>query len=1191
MSGPVAGGHVDELMGRCLVRLAAPGASGGTGFFVAPGTILTCAHVVAGAPSGSVKVDLGTRTVAGIVAAVHPSAGGDGMYPYPDLAVVTVEGVIEHGVVVLDEGLPLLDDRLHALGFSSTLDGRSGAEPATYTFDGLHPVDSGMLLKLGAGAQASSGMSGAPLLNLRTGLVCGIVKTTRDNEHPYGGWAVPVGALRAYEPELLSVSAGAHKRDPVWAAAFAEAVRVDPAPAGPHALPPSLEALLGSTPALRQACAMLVEAHQDRLGPGGERDFRDRLYRLLALAFAHAASDGQAAMGGRDATLLIRACAHVVWCEVMPAAELARLVAADAPLQRLWYRHIDRTRRVTGRTWERVSGLPGGDLPDPRALSRLTGDLGPAEQATVSLFLETELPEVAAAAARHPGVAGSSESATGHPGLGVVPESAEPFPGCDALAGLIVTTLAEPLRVFVARCVERFEGVRTVAGARPLFVGVLLRTALAARRLLDTGQDGGLTPVSSPTTPDHRLRRLQQLVVDVQPESEVDGEMLRLVVAPDSPATVQTMLGEIDMLREVVDHGTATLAQYHVAGREAGLRLRHPRIRSSVDDPAHYVRSHQFGFEPAPGRITLNIANVLPLLVRPLYGDRPDVGVRELVQNALDAVWARRGLAEPGSPEASCGGVRVTVTGRGEPPASSPVPAAPAHWTHWLEVHDDGVGMTTDVVREHFLTVGGSYDPAEEVRLRAGGQPGAPLRIGRFGVGVLAGFLLGAEIQVVTRHVAAEEAVHFVMREDTELVELYRCAAPVGTTVRVQLTPEVYDRLLREPAQWDWYHRLDPPVTRTVVRDGTVTTLASTDPQLDPTDDLVWRRLEVTGYGEIYWTPSERSYLGRIYINGIRVATPHRNFDRDLMEPVSGLKQPVISIADYAGTCALSLTRDRFLEYPQPVLDAVRRDALRDQVAWYAAFAATGTDQLVEWESPLWECGMYHPGQGDGVVDGVPFVVSGSHVAPLVPKLLTGAGFKEVYFLLLSGSIRTRGEPDSSDRRAYRVADLARLAGALGAPVGMLKVDMFGGFGYNPLAAGVSETFRFGSWSTAGSSLTQLVTVPRGEPYAVMHPEGLVGRDDGWMQLSPRGRSDTDDLPDLLTSVDRDLVNGLGGYGVLRVVPTDKPSRPQETAEFVQVWQEFGLPAALPFGFDVDAWTAPAADELRLRINRTRRPA
>ncbi|WP_091094768.1 trypsin-like peptidase domain-containing protein [Micromonospora citrea] len=1193
MSGPVAGGHVDELLGRCLVRLGAPGASGGTGFFVAPGTILTCAHAVAGASGGSVEVDLGTRTVAGVVAGVHPPTGGIGMYPYPDLAVVTVDETCGHGIVVLDEGLPLLDDRLHAVGFSSTLGGRSGAEPATYTFDGLHPTDDGMLLKLGAGAHASAGMSGAPLLNLRTGRVCGIVKTTRDNEHPYGGWAVPVRALRAYEPELLVTSAGFHERDRAWAAAFTEAVGVDPAPAGPHALPPGLEALLGPTPALRQACVALIAAYQDRLGADGGRQFRDRLHRLLALAVAHAAPEALGTLGGRDAALLTRAGAHVASCEAMPAVDLARLVAADAVLRRLWYRHVDRTRRLTARTWERVSGLPGGNLPDPRALGRLTSDLGPAEQAAVSLFLETELSEVAAAAFRHP--AGGSGDATGQGRLGAASNGAEPFAGCDALAGLVVTTLAEPLRVLVARCVERFEGVRAVAGTRPLYVGVLLRTALTARRLLDAGPDGDLTPVSSPNTPDHRLRRLQQLVVDVQPESEIDGETLRLVVTPDSPSTVQTMLGEIDRLREVVDHGTATLAQYHVAGREAGLRLRHPRIRSSVDDPAHYVRSHRFDFESTPGQITLNVANVLPLLVRPLYGDRPEVGVRELLQNALDAVWARRGLAEPGTAEASSGEVRIAVSdgsgARGPvPPAPGSTPAAPAHWTHWLEVRDDGVGMTTDVVREHFLSVGGSYDPAEDARLRAGGRPGAPLRIGRFGVGVLAGFLLGAEIQVITRHVAAEEAVHFVMREDTELVELYRCAAPVGTTVRVQLTPARYDRLLREPGGWDWYHFLDPPATRTVVREGAATALASSGPPLDPSDDLVWRRLEVTGYGEVFWTPSEESYRGRIYVNGIRVAAPHRNFDRNLMQPVSQLKQPVVSIADHAGACALNLTRDRFVEYPQPVLDEVRRDALRDQVAWYAGLAAAGPDQLVGWESPLWECRLYNAGEGDGVVHGVPYVVSHSHVAALVPALLAEAGFEEVYFLLFSGSIRTREESELPDRRARRVADLARLARALGAPVGMMKVDMFGGFGYNPLAAGTSETFRFGSWSAAASSLSQLVTVARGEAYAAMHPESLVGQDDGWMQLSLRSGSDTGGPPDLLTDVDRNLVTELGGYGVLRVVPTGKPFRPEETAEFVQMWQEFGLPAALPLGVDVGDCSASAADELRVRISRVRRP-
>ncbi|MEO1183026.1 MAG: serine protease [Cyanobacteria bacterium J06636_28] len=44
---------IEELLQQCTVRLNLPGKYGhGTGFFVAPGLILTCAHVVKGLKEG-----------------------------------------------------------------------------------------------------------------------------------------------------------------------------------------------------------------------------------------------------------------------------------------------------------------------------------------------------------------------------------------------------------------------------------------------------------------------------------------------------------------------------------------------------------------------------------------------------------------------------------------------------------------------------------------------------------------------------------------------------------------------------------------------------------------------------------------------------------------------------------------------------------------------------------------------------------------------------------------------------------------------------------------------------------------------------------------------------------------------------------------------------------------------------------
>ena len=71
-----------------------------------------------------------------------------------------------------------------------------------------------------------------------------------------------------------------------------------------------------------------------------------------------------------------------------------------------------------------------------------------------------------------------------------------------------------------------------------------------------------------------------------------------------------------------------------------GIRLR--RVRSNLDD----VRRFRQQVSYIPGRLAFESAGtgLLKKLVAPLYGDAPEVGVRELLQNAIDAVGGKSGV-------------------------------------------------------------------------------------------------------------------------------------------------------------------------------------------------------------------------------------------------------------------------------------------------------------------------------------------------------------------------------------------------------------------------------------------------------------------------------------------------------------------------------------------------------------------
>ncbi len=158
------GEQLIELLRRCTVRLSVPGGHG-TGFFVAPGTILSCAHVVKPAQEAGKPVTAYwngqsyTASIQRYLAETHPELH----MLYPDLAVLKVDKLSDHPCVFLHEEAHL-GDKFYSYGYTEEYKGGDSA-----TFESEEWTGEGnLLLKLKAG-QAQAGLSGAPVLNLRTG--------------------------------------------------------------------------------------------------------------------------------------------------------------------------------------------------------------------------------------------------------------------------------------------------------------------------------------------------------------------------------------------------------------------------------------------------------------------------------------------------------------------------------------------------------------------------------------------------------------------------------------------------------------------------------------------------------------------------------------------------------------------------------------------------------------------------------------------------------------------------------------------------------------------------------------------------------------------------------------------------------------------------------------------------------------
>ncbi len=189
----------DDALPACCVRIDVGGAPAGSGFFVAPGVVVTCYHVLRLERLSSDEADPELSVVS-----------GDRKYDVrdwreysptneDDLAILRVEAADDHPCVLLDTGLRARDE-LHSYGFP---DGRPGGEPTPIRAAGWVGGKEDQWLKL-VESNIRRGMSGSPVLNLRTGAVCGVLKRSSDPTQALGGYAVSVSALFALSPSLLS---------------------------------------------------------------------------------------------------------------------------------------------------------------------------------------------------------------------------------------------------------------------------------------------------------------------------------------------------------------------------------------------------------------------------------------------------------------------------------------------------------------------------------------------------------------------------------------------------------------------------------------------------------------------------------------------------------------------------------------------------------------------------------------------------------------------------------------------------------------------------------------------------------------------------------------------------------------------------------------------------------------------------
>ncbi|MHB9144183.1 MAG: HD domain-containing protein [Symbiobacteriia bacterium] len=214
---------------------------------------------------------------------------------------------------------------------------------------------------------------------------------------------------------------------------------------------------------------------------------------------------------------------------------------------------------------------------------------------------------------------------------------------------------------------------------------------------------------------------------------------------------------------------------------------------AGVDSPEDF-RKYVETSEWEPVDISVRITDVAAVIDRfggtQLYGSDLTAPLRELIANAADAVRARRYVHDGGLDEQQ-GQIVVHLGDDVNGP--------------WLEVEDEGIGMSEDVLRGPLLDFGSSFWGSALARRQFPGLMSSAFRpTGKFGIGFFSVFMLGAQVRVTTRRYDAANL-------DTQVLEITRgFKYPLlrrpdggaleervprsGTRVRIQLDKDPWDK-------------------------------------------------------------------------------------------------------------------------------------------------------------------------------------------------------------------------------------------------------------------------------------------------------------------------------------------------------------------------------------------------------------
>lgn len=368
-------------------------------------------------------------------------------------------------------------------------------------------------------------------------------------------------------------------------------------------------------------------------------------------------------------------------------------------------------------------------------------------------------------------------------------------------------------------------------------------------------------------------------------DSNGEPETLWIIATPVGSKQYLELKSWFEYWQKELDLSWAVMGEKHRDAYKLSIR----RISSNIFE-------NEYDFVKRPIELRVN-PDLVKLLVAPLYGDDPSYGVRELLQNAIDACNERTAI------DGTSGEIIIDINEN----------------TGLFTISDNGIGMNEDIIANYYLTAGASYRYSKQwAETFLDSENNAKIaRSGRFGIGALATFLIGNQAKVITRNINDARGYCFEYTIEPKILNVSKIdKTEPGTIIEITMNQKAIDTFVK--TYWyghgwsDWYHFTEPNII--YILNGKELKKEEMFNLRKGEDSNNWFACHSNEYDSLHW--SVKHYVrGKYMCNGIHIPNEQGYYYRDtplrasLIKRGYYAKEPTISVIDKRGIFPLDLAR------------------------------------------------------------------------------------------------------------------------------------------------------------------------------------------------------------------------------------------------------------------------------------------